>query len=772
MTDETSQPLVSCIMPTYNRREFVPRAIRYFMRQDYANNELIIIDDGTDAIKDLVPDDSRIRYLRLDKKRTIGGKRNMACKEAAGEIIVHWDDDDWMATYRIIYQVENLLREQADICGLDKLYFYDPLSQKAWRYVYPEGSKPWLAGGTLCYKKAFWSRNPFPDLNVGEDACFVWTNCSKKMLTLQNYSFYVAIIHLGNTSIKRTSDSRWHNCPTSKIQKIMCNDWKCYANLSQGEQKRGADGQKIPEKHREALIKFPLVSCILPTYNRKHLFSQAIKYFMQQDYPNRELIVVDDGTEPVADLLPKNPSINYIRLPRKHILGAKRNIACEAAKGEIVIFWDDDDWYAPNRISYQVEPLLRGALGVTGLGKGLLLSLSTGEFWTTTSRLHERMFFQGIISGTIAFWKRLWNEGVRFPNISLADDVAFLKALVRRGVYLEKLDNNGIFVYVRHDTNTWRFETGTFLETSGWKRGVRPSFMSKEDLEFYGIDSQTHSTEQKTSLIRSKTNRKPDEENPLVSCILATSNRRPFLKQAIKYFSRQTYENRELVIVDDGPGSYEAFLPDDVKIRYVKLAAPTLLGMKLNIGIKASHGEIIQKLDDDDYYHPDFLKTTVCALLTHKSKDAIVGFDCFLVLIAATQELKFSGYGWCAGGTLCFFKQLWEKTPFRDVKKAVDWWFLKDHAPKRIKIRNVELYILLRHDSGHLWTSMGKLDVNEYFHRQANYSKTLRDILPEEDLQFYENLSKVATKQKVPQHETYITAEQPEQKVEHIFLRS
>ena len=47
MIDETSQPLVSCIMPTYNRREFVPLAIRYFLRQDYANKELIIIDDGT-----------------------------------------------------------------------------------------------------------------------------------------------------------------------------------------------------------------------------------------------------------------------------------------------------------------------------------------------------------------------------------------------------------------------------------------------------------------------------------------------------------------------------------------------------------------------------------------------------------------------------------------------------------------------------------------------------------------------------------------------------
>ena len=49
-------PLVSCIMPTYNRRPFVPKAIEYFLRQDYPNRELIILDDGDDRVADLVPD--------------------------------------------------------------------------------------------------------------------------------------------------------------------------------------------------------------------------------------------------------------------------------------------------------------------------------------------------------------------------------------------------------------------------------------------------------------------------------------------------------------------------------------------------------------------------------------------------------------------------------------------------------------------------------------------------------------------------------------------
>jgi glycosyltransferase involved in cell wall biosynthesis len=54
-------PLVSCIMPTFNRRPFVPQAIRYFLAQDYPEKEFIIVDDGADSVADLVPDDPRVR---------------------------------------------------------------------------------------------------------------------------------------------------------------------------------------------------------------------------------------------------------------------------------------------------------------------------------------------------------------------------------------------------------------------------------------------------------------------------------------------------------------------------------------------------------------------------------------------------------------------------------------------------------------------------------------------------------------------------------------
>ena len=222
----SSVPLVSCIMPTYNRRHFFSRAVIYFLRQEYPNRELIIVDDGTDPVKDLVPDDPCIRYLRLDERRSTGTKRNLACEESKGEIIAHWDDDDWMATWRLRYQVENMQREKADICGLERLFFFNPVSNRAWQYAYP-GHK-WLAGGTLCYTKSFWRRNQFPTINVGEDTRFVRSSIPKKVLALEENSFYVALIHTGNTSHKYTGNDRWREYPSSAVRDFMGEDLDFY----------------------------------------------------------------------------------------------------------------------------------------------------------------------------------------------------------------------------------------------------------------------------------------------------------------------------------------------------------------------------------------------------------------------------------------------------------------------------------------------------------------------------------------------------------------
>ena len=127
-------PLVSCIMPTRNRRAFVAQSIWYFLRQDYPEKELIIVDDGTDAVSDLIPDDDRVRYVRLERSLPVGAKRNLACEMSNGELIAHWDDDDWMAPRRLSTQVSHLMAANALACGVRELLLYHVNAGQAWSY--------------------------------------------------------------------------------------------------------------------------------------------------------------------------------------------------------------------------------------------------------------------------------------------------------------------------------------------------------------------------------------------------------------------------------------------------------------------------------------------------------------------------------------------------------------------------------------------------------------------------------------------------------------
>jgi glycosyltransferase involved in cell wall biosynthesis len=221
--------LASCIMATANRRAFVPQAIQLFLRQDYPNRELIILDDGEESVADLIPDEERIRYLRLTQRFSMGTKHNMACEMAQGAVIVHWDDDDWQAEWRLSYQIGELLQQSPDtLCGLSRVLFYEPRSNRAWEYSYP-GGRSWVLGATFCYRKRFWERNRFPDMNEGADTVFVWNLQNANVIAHQDSRFFVGTVHSHNTSPKRTETSGWRTLSSEEIRGLLnSQDWSFY----------------------------------------------------------------------------------------------------------------------------------------------------------------------------------------------------------------------------------------------------------------------------------------------------------------------------------------------------------------------------------------------------------------------------------------------------------------------------------------------------------------------------------------------------------------
>ncbi len=104
-------PLVSVIIPTYNRRNLIEGTIESVLSQTYNNFELIIVDDGsTDGTKSVVEkiDDRRITYRAHKKNRGANAARNTGLKSANGEYIAFIDSDVVWLPEKIEKQVKTI----------------------------------------------------------------------------------------------------------------------------------------------------------------------------------------------------------------------------------------------------------------------------------------------------------------------------------------------------------------------------------------------------------------------------------------------------------------------------------------------------------------------------------------------------------------------------------------------------------------------------------------------------------------------------------------
>lgn len=162
---------------------------------------------------------------------------------------------------------------------------------------------------------------------------------------------------------------------------------------------------------------YPLVSCVMPTYGRPLYVPEAIKCFVWQDYPNKEIVIINDceGQEYECDI----PGVRIINTrERFKSLGDKRNYAISLAAGEIIAVWDDDDISLPWRLSHTVRDMQRFQ---TPFYRPSLFH----AYWGS-EEFHPNQTIPGWIShGPTAFTKKLWSDVNGYPAIDMGEDAQF-----------------------------------------------------------------------------------------------------------------------------------------------------------------------------------------------------------------------------------------------------------------------------------------------------------------------------------------------------------
>ena len=107
-----------------------------------------------------------------------------------------------------------------------------------------------------------------------------------------------------------------------------------------------------------------------------------------------------------------------------------------------------------------------------------------------------------------------------------------------------------------------------------------------------------------------------------VSIVLPVYNGEQFLSLSIESVLSQTYQNWELIIVNDcstdnSPAIMEKYVEKDPRIRIIHNAENQKLPESLNIGFRAARGDYFTWTSDDNMYKPDAIETMVSVLDTH-----------------------------------------------------------------------------------------------------------------------------------------------------------
>jgi glycosyltransferase involved in cell wall biosynthesis len=198
--------------------------------------------------------------------------------------------------------------------------------------------------------------------------------------------------------------------------------------------------------------KLPRVSICTPTFNRRPFFKGIIQSVLLQDYPPQliEWIIVDDGTDPIEDLVKDIPFVKYFKTD-KMCLGKKRNYmhdVCSFKEDDaIIVYMDDDDYYPVDRVSHAVDKLTHS--------NALCAGSSEIYIWFNTLNKMYKFGPYGqshATAGTFAFKRALLKETRYEDDALLAEEKHFLKNYTIPFVQLNPLKSILVF---SHEQNTF-----------------------------------------------------------------------------------------------------------------------------------------------------------------------------------------------------------------------------------------------------------------------------------------------------------------------------
>jgi glycosyltransferase involved in cell wall biosynthesis len=197
----------------------------------------------------------------------------------------------------------------------------------------------------------------------------------------------------------------------------------------------------------------------------------------RQTERDRELVILHDGGPGFHESVnavaraQDAASVRVLRVPRapKRTLGTLRNAAVDAARGEYVCQWDDDDRYHPRRLEVQLGALRATRSDASFFSDQLHFFVAAREmYWDDWS---DEPYPLDFIHGTL-FARR--DALARYPDLPRGEDSGLVVAMLRQGRTFARVREQGyLYVYVFDDRNTFDLAHHTAISLYKRFRGAR-----------------------------------------------------------------------------------------------------------------------------------------------------------------------------------------------------------------------------------------------------------------------------------------------------------
>jgi hypothetical protein len=213
---EDALPSVSVITITRDRRVFMPLAKYCLLAQGYPEDKIewVIVDDGTDQIKDLVSDLPNVKYILSDTPMTIGAKRNLAVEKASHDVLVMLDDDDVYPNNSILTRVVFMLTEPKKQCVFaTTIPCFNIHEKKSFMNIPPIilAMADRVSEATLCFTREFWNQQAFPDQQIAEGGTFI-RGREEMCREISPQDVIVSLVHKKNTSSRKAPPGEANGC--------------------------------------------------------------------------------------------------------------------------------------------------------------------------------------------------------------------------------------------------------------------------------------------------------------------------------------------------------------------------------------------------------------------------------------------------------------------------------------------------------------------------------------------------------------------------------